>query len=128
MITLHFHLKPQYKYEMNFTYISQYECASVKKSRIGKQLTSGCRPWLKNLAGLSSLFCSLVSHCLSLLTVDEEKQGRLIKQWKEYVSFYPIFRKPLPLFIRVSHTDESFALNHVKHTLIKKGSAFRNIG
>jgi len=48
----------------SWKYTEQYKCGSVKTSLIGKQFTSGCRPWLKNVACLSYLFPGWsVFHC-----------------------------------------------------------------
>ena len=41
---------------------SQYKYGSVKTCKIGKQLTSGCRPLLKNIACLNSFSCNISVH------------------------------------------------------------------
>ena len=75
---------------ISHNYISQYKCACVKKSRIGKQLTSSCRPWLKNVSCEALYFVPwfpIVYFCWLLMRKSKEDwstSGRNMSYFTQY--------------------------------------------
>ena len=58
----------------------KYKCCNVKTSLFGKHLTSGCRPWLENAAGLSSLMAHVKKSKRTFGVFEQKKDDFLLMQ------------------------------------------------
>ena len=58
----------------------KYKCCNVKTSLFGKHLTSGCRPWVENAAGLSSLMAHVRKSKRTFGVFEQTKDDFLLMQ------------------------------------------------
>ena len=87
----------------------------MKMSQIEKQLTSGCRPWLKNVVcvkvarnGLLQLMYVSVKQKNFMLLVIETNQG-LAYDWEvSFESFYDVIFVAMVTKILLNHTHRKF--------------------